>query len=119
MRDALLLGTIAASLLLALRYPYVGVLAWAWFSIMNPHQMAYGVYGLPLNAVIAAVTITSFVINGEAMKFRGPHYDLVRPFFGVALDFAALFTRSTDFCALLQSIHQGPSICSPLRSGDN
>ena len=92
MRDALLLGTIAASLLLALRYPYVGVLAWAWFSIMNPHQMAYGVYGLPLNAVIAAVTITSFVINGEAMKFRPGRITILFALFSAWLWISQLFS---------------------------
>ncbi|MBI1365975.1 MAG: putative O-glycosylation ligase, exosortase A system-associated [Alphaproteobacteria bacterium] len=73
MRDALLLGIIASSLLLALRYPYVGVLTWAWFSIMNPQQLAYGVYGVPLNVIIAAVTVLSIIVNGETKRFRiGP-----------------------------------------------
>lgn len=70
MRDILLIGVIAALLTLALRRPFVGVLAWAWFSVMTPHQIAYDVYGIPLNLVIAAVTLFAYVISGEAMKFR-------------------------------------------------
>ncbi len=70
MRDFLLLGVVAALLALALRRPFVGVLAWAWFSIMTPHQIAYDVYGVPLNLVIAAVTLFAYVFSGEAMKFR-------------------------------------------------
>ena len=70
MRDALLLGTLALCLLLALRRPYVGVLVWAWFALMTPHQMAYGAYGVPLNAVIAGVTIVALILNGEYRRFR-------------------------------------------------
>lgn len=69
MRDALLLGIIALSLLATLRYPFVGILVWAWFVLMNPHQMAYGVYGLQLNVIIAAVTLSSAVIHGEFRRF--------------------------------------------------
>lgn len=70
MRDALLLVVIIAGLLAALRFPFAGVLVWAWFSLMTPHQMAFGVYGLQLNLIIALVTIMAIVINGEAFKFR-------------------------------------------------
>ncbi len=70
MRDFLLLSAVATLLALALRRPFVGVVAWAWFSIMTPHQIAYGVYGVPLNLVIAAVTVFAYVVSGEAMKFR-------------------------------------------------
>ncbi len=70
MRDALLLMIIAAALLAALRYPFAGMLVWAWFSLMTPHQMAFGVFGLQLNLIIAAVTILALFINGEAFRFR-------------------------------------------------
>lgn len=70
MRDALLLLVIVLGLLAALRYPFAGILTWAWFSLMTPHQMAFGVYGLQLNLIIAAWTIVAIIINGEAFKFR-------------------------------------------------
>lgn len=54
----------------ALRYPFAGMLVWAWFSLMTPHQMAFGVFGLQLNLVIAAVTILALFINGEAFRFQ-------------------------------------------------
>ncbi len=69
MRDALLLGIIAISLLATLRYPFVGIIVWAWFVLMNPHQMAYGVYGLQLNVIIAAATLVSIVLHGEFRRF--------------------------------------------------
>lgn len=70
MRDALLLAFLAIPLLVTLRYPFVGVLTWAWFSLMTPHQMAYGVYGLQLNLLIAAVTLVSIVLSGSFRHFR-------------------------------------------------
>ncbi len=70
MRDALLLMVIAAGLLAALRYPFAGLLVWAWFSLMTPHQMAFDAFGLPLNLIIAAWTIVALVLNGEAFRFR-------------------------------------------------
>ncbi len=68
MRDALLLAVIFAGLLATLRYPFVGVLLWAWFSLMTPHQLAYGVYGVPLNMVIAGVTIVALIAHGEFQR---------------------------------------------------
>lgn len=70
MRDALLILALFAALLVTLRYPFVGLITWAWFALMNPHQMAYGVYGLQLNVIIAGVTILSLAIHGEGKRFR-------------------------------------------------
>lgn len=69
MRDALLLLLLIAVLAAALRYPFVGVLTWAWFSLMTPHQLAYGVYGLPLNVLIAGVTLAAIVFSGAYRRF--------------------------------------------------
>ncbi len=70
MRDALLLLVIFGGLLATLRYPFIGMILWAWFSLLTPHQMAYGAFGVPLNMVIASVTIVALLLHGEAMKFR-------------------------------------------------
>ncbi len=68
MRDALLLLIIFSSLVIAMRFPFAGVLAWAWFTLMTPHQMAYGAYGLPLNLIIAAATLGAIAMNGGLKK---------------------------------------------------
>ncbi|WDI31237.1 putative O-glycosylation ligase, exosortase A system-associated [Hyphococcus flavus] len=70
MRDAILLTFTAACLVIALRRPFAGLLTWAWFTLMTPHQAAFGVYGIPLNVIIAGVTIASYIISGEVTKFR-------------------------------------------------
>ncbi len=91
MRDFLLLSAVATLLTLALRRPFIGVLAWAWFSIMAPHQIAYGVYGVPLNLVIAVVTVFAYVVSGEAMKFR------IDPVIALILGLAGWLTISQIF----------------------
>jgi len=70
MRDALLVLVVLASLLVVLRYPFAGLLIWAWFTIMTPHQMAYGSFGLPLNLIIAAVTMGSMILHAPTLNFK-------------------------------------------------
>ncbi len=70
MRDVLLLLFLAVCLAGALRFPFVGVLTWAWFTLMTPHQMAYGAFGLQLNVIIAAVTIAAIALSGAWRQFR-------------------------------------------------
>lgn len=70
MRDIILLGFVAMCLATALRYPFIGLLTWAWITLMTPHQLAYGVYGIPLNALVAAVTVFSYILYGEITKFK-------------------------------------------------
>jgi probable O-glycosylation ligase (exosortase A-associated) len=70
MRDALLLAVILGGLFAALRYPFVGMIVWAWFSLMTPQLMAFGTFGIQLNLVIAAATIASIILHGEAARFR-------------------------------------------------
>ncbi|MBT8473710.1 MAG: putative O-glycosylation ligase, exosortase A system-associated [Marinicaulis sp.] len=82
MRDTLLLTFIALCLTVTLRYPFVGMLTWAWFTLMTPHQLAYGVYGIPLNTLIAGVTIVAFIIAGEARKIRVDTLTIMMVLFG-------------------------------------
>ncbi len=70
MRDVILIGFIALCLATAIRYPFAGLLTWAWFTIMTPHQAAFGAFGLPLNLIIAAVTITGYVFSNEVSRFK-------------------------------------------------
>ena len=70
MRDLLLLAFIAAGLLATLRYPFAGLLLWAWFTLATPHQAAYAAGDLPLNAVIAGVTILALFWHGAFARVR-------------------------------------------------
>ncbi len=91
MRDLILLGFIGFCLAAAIRYPFAGLLTWAWFTLMTPHQAAYGVYGIPLNLVIAGVTIASYVVSAEFTKFK---LDKIT---GLVIAFAGWLTLSQSF----------------------
>ncbi|MDX6750047.1 putative O-glycosylation ligase, exosortase A system-associated [Geminicoccaceae bacterium 1502E] len=66
MRDLALLLVIGAILPAILARPHVGVLAFAWISLMNPHRLTYGfAYGLPLAFLVFAVTLIAWLPSGE------------------------------------------------------
>lgn len=66
MRDILLTLILAGLLPWALFRPVVGAYVWAWLSIMNPHQLAYGfARGLPFAQMAAMVTMTGFLFSKQ------------------------------------------------------
>src|SRR5262245_41172455 len=66
LRDLALIATILVGLGLTIRRPYVGVLLWAWFSIMSPNQLGWSfATTLPLNLIIAVVTVGSLLFSRE------------------------------------------------------
>lgn len=92
MRDILLLAFTGACLAAALRYPFAGLLTWAWFTLMTPHQLAYGLYGVPLNVIIAGVTIGAYVVSGEVSKFRFDPITVLIIMFGFWLTVSQAFS---------------------------
>ncbi|MBL4620194.1 MAG: hypothetical protein JKX88_08870 [Marinicaulis sp.] len=100
MRDIILIGFICVCLIATLRYPFVGLLTWAWFTLMTPHQLAYDVYGIPLNMVIAGVTIASYILSTEITKFRFTTITVL------IITFAAWLTMSQIFS--LDALNSAP-----------
>ncbi len=96
MRDLILLGFTALCLAAAIRHPFAGLLTWAWFTLMTPHQAAYGVYGVPLNVIIAGVTIASYIVSGEISKFRFDPITALIVLFGGWLMIAQAFSLSPE-----------------------
>ncbi|GJL90731.1 putative O-glycosylation ligase, exosortase A system-associated [Hyphococcus sp.] len=92
MRDMILLGFTALCLAAALRHPFAGLLTWAWFTLLTPHQAAFGVYGIPLNVIIAGVTIASYIVSGEIAKFRFDPITCLIILFGGWLTLAQAFS---------------------------
>ena len=70
MRDLLLIAFIAAALLSSVRYPFVAVLLWGWFTLATPQQAAYFASQLPLNALIAAATLGILLVHGDLTRRR-------------------------------------------------
>ncbi|MEM9421320.1 MAG: putative O-glycosylation ligase, exosortase A system-associated, partial [Pseudomonadota bacterium] len=73
MRDLLLIAFIATSLLSAVRYPFVAVLLWGWFTLATPQQAAYFASQLPLNAGIAAAAFGILLVHGDLTR-RWPSF---------------------------------------------
>lgn len=69
MRDLFLVAAVAISLGFTLRFPFVGVLIWEWFTLMNPHQETFGfARSLPLNLIVAGAAVLSWLISEEPKK---------------------------------------------------
>lgn len=63
MRDIVLVLATLGLLPLCFRYPAVGLICWAWFSLMAPHRLVYGfAYGQQFNFVVAALTIAGWLL---------------------------------------------------------
>lgn len=69
MRDLLVLAVFLGLLPMVWKRAYVGALLWAWFSIMNPHRLAYGfAYDFPFAQVVAIVTLLSMLKNRQQLS---------------------------------------------------
>jgi probable O-glycosylation ligase (exosortase A-associated) len=65
-RDIVLSLIIAGLIPMSLRNPRIGVCAWAWLSIMNPHKLTYGfAHSMPWALMIAAATLVGFLVTKE------------------------------------------------------
>lgn len=66
MRALLLFGAFATIVVLTVAYPYVGLLAWAWFSFMHPHREAYGfAHDFQFDFYIALTTSVAWLVSRE------------------------------------------------------
>lgn len=66
MRDILVLGAVTAAALYALLHPYVGVLAWTWVSIMNPHRLAWSfAVNFPVAMIVGGCTLLGVVFTKD------------------------------------------------------
>lgn len=66
MRDIALTLVILALLPAVFKRPYIGMLLWAWISVMNPHRLTYGfAYSFPWAALVAGVTFLAMLMSKE------------------------------------------------------
>jgi putative inorganic carbon (HCO3(-)) transporter len=64
MRDIALTAVFLILLPMVFVQPVVGAYLWAWFSLMNPHQMVWGfAYGRPFALAIAVVTLLALALT--------------------------------------------------------
>lgn len=54
---------------LAFRYPFAGILTWAWLSFMAPHQSVYSFgQSIPFNMIAGVTAVACLVIKGDLQK---------------------------------------------------
>lgn len=64
MRDILVTLIFIGAVPFVLTRPYIGVLLWVWFSVMNPHTLGWGfAVEFPFAAIVGVLTLISLFIN--------------------------------------------------------
>jgi probable O-glycosylation ligase (exosortase A-associated) len=92
MRDALVFLAIFSILPFAIRRPAIGVMAFTWLSLMNPHRLTYGAaYSFPFAALIGGVTLLALAIRPVPKKLP------VTPLTVTLMLFMAWMTLTTLF----------------------
>lgn len=73
MRDIAISLIIFGSLPFILFRPWIGVLIFAWISLMTPHRFAFGfAYDFPFAALVAATTLLGLAVTKDEVRFE-PH----------------------------------------------
>ncbi|MGZ8941099.1 MAG: putative O-glycosylation ligase, exosortase A system-associated, partial [Limisphaerales bacterium] len=81
MRALVVLAAFGSFLVLAISHPQVGLYAWGWLTLMQPHQEAWGMKGFRLNLVVAIATIVFWILSKEPKKLPpGPTSMLILAF---------------------------------------
>jgi putative inorganic carbon (HCO3(-)) transporter len=66
MRDLFIFAIAFAATLAAVRHPYIGVLAWHWVSLMNPHRLAWGwLYSFQIAQMVAIGTFAGLLFSKD------------------------------------------------------
>jgi putative inorganic carbon (hco3(-)) transporter len=69
MRDVIVVSMVLLAALAALRRPWIGVVLWAWLSLMNPHRYCYGfAYDAPVAQIAMACTLLGMVFNQDQIR---------------------------------------------------
>jgi probable O-glycosylation ligase (exosortase A-associated) len=71
MRDIAISLVIFGTLPAILFRPWIGVLTFAWLSLMTPHRFAWGfAYDFPFAAIVATATLIGLVITKDEVRFE-------------------------------------------------
>jgi probable O-glycosylation ligase (exosortase A-associated) len=71
MRDIAVSFIILGSLPFILFRPWIGVLVFAWISLMTPHRFAFGfAYDFPFAAIVAVVTLLGLVVTKDEVRLE-------------------------------------------------
>lgn len=69
MRDILVIGLVFWGAAVAVVHPYIGVLAWTWVSIMNPHRLAWGfAVNFPVAMIVVIGTVLGLLLTRDRRR---------------------------------------------------
>jgi putative inorganic carbon (HCO3(-)) transporter len=91
-RDVLLFLIIFGGVPFMLRWPWVGIMYWVWFGLMNPQQMTFGAgQSFPFAALIAGATLAGVLLSPGQIRLKASR-EMV-----ILLMLAAWMTMTTFF----------------------
>jgi len=94
MRDLLVTAIVFGLLPFVLRKPHVGVLLWAWLSMMIPHRLTWGfAYSFPFAQIVAVVTLLALPFRKERTPFPVTGLTVLYLTFIAWMCFTMLFAR--------------------------
>jgi probable O-glycosylation ligase (exosortase A-associated) len=97
MRDLVIFGIVFGLIPFILKRPVVGILAFMWISLMNPHRLTYGAaYNFPFAALIGGLTILSLVISREPKRLPITPVTVVLMIFMGWMTFTTFFAQDTQ-----------------------
>jgi probable O-glycosylation ligase (exosortase A-associated) len=71
MRDILFLSVMLTMVPLALRFPVVGVMGWAWTALLSPNDWLYSYMSVvPFNKLFAGATLIAMALSARQLRFR-------------------------------------------------
>jgi probable O-glycosylation ligase (exosortase A-associated) len=92
MRDLALVLTLAVLVPLSIPFPLVGLFAWEWLSIMNPHRMTWGfAQQQPFVMIVALVTIVGWLLSRERGSLRPSTFLTLIGVFSLWISLTTLF----------------------------
>ena len=95
MRGLALFAAFFSALPIALVFPFIGLLVWAWFAFMSPHRETFGITydDFQFNLYIAVVTLTAWLFSNEPKR-------IPLSAFTIFLGAFAIWTSITTYFAL-------------------
>lgn len=97
MRDLLIFFIIFGSIPFIFKRPALGVMMFAWISLMNPHRLTYGAaFDFPFAALIAIVTLTAVLLSKQPKSFPRTPVTIVLLVFCTWMTFTSFFALEPD-----------------------
>lgn len=94
MRDLLLTAIVFGLLPFVFRHPHIGVLLWAWLSMMIPHRLTWGfAHNFPFAQIVAVVTLLALPFRKERTPFPANGLFILYFIFIAWMCFTTIFAR--------------------------